>query len=264
MHEVLRNLRAGSLVLDLGCAEGSFPVDVTAATVVSVDRDAPVHRAAGARFVQADAARLPFADATFAAVISNHSLEHFDDLAGALGEIGRVIAPHGVFFAAVPDASTLTDKLYRWLARGGGHVNAFTSASATAATIERAVGLPLAATRPLCSSLSFLNRRNAPGPVPRRLLLLGGGYEWSLFIYSWLSRRLDRWLSTRTSIYGWAFYFGETAEPIDTGTWVNVCIRCGSGYAAGSLRSELRFPGLRIWRCPGCGAVNPFANDPAE
>jgi ubiquinone/menaquinone biosynthesis C-methylase UbiE len=42
-----------------------------------------------ARFVQGDAARLPFADKTFAAVISNHSLEHFDDLAGALREIGR-------------------------------------------------------------------------------------------------------------------------------------------------------------------------------
>jgi SAM-dependent methyltransferase len=265
MHEVLRNLRAGSLVLDLGCAGGSFPPGITAATVVRVDRDAPVHRGEGAVFVQADAARLPFADGTFAAVISNHSLEHFADLAGALSEIGRVIAPGGALFAAVPDASTLTDKLYRWLARGGGHVNAFTSASATAETIEHAAGLPHAATRPLCSSLSFLNRRNAPGPAPRRLLLLGGGSEWSLFLYCWLSRRLDRWLRTRTSIYGWAFYFGEVARPIDTATWVNVCFRCGSGYAAGFLVSRglvrAGFPGLRVWRCPGCGAVNPFAKD---
>jgi SAM-dependent methyltransferase len=227
-----------------------------------------VHRAAGERFVQADAARLPFADGTFAAVISNHSLEHFDDLAGALGEIGRVIAPDGALFVAVPDASTFTDKLYRWLARGGGHVNAFTSASETAAAIERGAGLPHAATRLLCSSLSFLNRRNAPGPAPRRLLLLGGGYEWSLFLYGWVSRRLDRWLNMRTSVYGWAFYFGEVAPPIDTATLVNVCIRCGGGYAAGSLMSEglvrSRFPGIRVWRCPGCGAVNPFAGDSAD
>jgi SAM-dependent methyltransferase len=265
MHEVLRKLRAGTLVLDLGCAGGSFPPEATAATVVRVDREPPVHHAAGARFVQADAARLPFADGTFSAVISNHSLEHFDDLAGALSEIGRVIAPGGALFVAVPDASTFTDRLYRWLARGGGHVNAFTSATETAATIERGVGLPHAGTRPLCSSLSFLNRRNAPGPAPRRLLLLGGGYEWSLFLYGWVSRRLDRWVNTRTSIYGWAFYFGEVARPIDTETWVNVCIRCGGGYAGGFLTGEglvrSSFPGLRVWRCPGCGAVNPFAND---
>jgi SAM-dependent methyltransferase len=268
MHEVLSKLRAGTFVLDLGCAGGSFAPEATAATIVRVDRDAPVHRAAGARFVQADAARLPFADGTFAAVVSNHSLEHFENLAGALSEIGRVIAPHGALFAAVPDASTLTDRLYRWLARGGGHVNAFTSERETAATIERGAGLPHAATRPLCSSLSFLNRRNAPGPAPRRLLLLGGGSEWSLFVYGWLSRRLDQWLNTRTSIYGWAFYFGEVAQPIDTGTRVNVCIRCGGGHPAGFLASQglvrSSFPGLRVWRCPGCGAVNPFANDLAD
>jgi hypothetical protein len=167
----------------------------------------------------------------------------------------------------VPDASTLTDKLYRWLARGGGHVNAFTSASETAAAIEQAVGLPHVATRSLCSSLSFLNRRNAPRPAPRRLLLLGAGCEWSLYLYAWLSRRLDRWLNTRTSIYGWAFYFGEIVQPIDTNTWVNVCIRCGSGHPAASLMRQapvrLNFPGLRIWRCPKCGASNPFMNDPA-
>src|SRR4029077_8355318 len=129
------------------------------------------------RFVQSDAAKLPFADQTFDAVISNHSLEHFDDLVGSLREIGRVISPTGSLFVAVPDASTLTDKLYRWLGRGGGHVNAFTSADKTAALIEQTTAMPHAATKILCSSLSFLNRRNAPRPVPRRLWLLGGGYE---------------------------------------------------------------------------------------
>jgi SAM-dependent methyltransferase len=212
--------------------------------------------------VQADAARLPFADGTFAAIVSNHSLEHFDDLAGALSEIRRIAAPGSALFVAVPDASTLTDKVYRWLARGGGHVNRFTSASDTAAAIEAATGLRHAATRILYSSLSFLNRRNSPRPAPRRLLLLGGGYEWSLFVYAWLSRRLDRWLKARTSVYGWGFYFGRISEPIDTEAWVNVCIRCGSGHAARLLATRFRagwnLPVLRAWRCPECGAVNPF------
>jgi SAM-dependent methyltransferase len=264
MHEILRDLPSGLLVLDLGCAEGSFSKAATCAEIVRVDREAPATRAAGVSFVQADAARLPFADQTFAAVISNHSLEHFDHLDAALGEIRRVIAHSGSLFVAVPDASTLTDKLYRWLARGGGHVNAFMSGSQTAAIIERTVGLPHKATRSLCSSLSFLNRRNAPGPAPRRLLLLGGGHEWSLFLFAWLSRRLDRYLNTRTSIYGWAFYFGEIVPQINTDTWVNVCLRCGSGHSADDLRRQgfvhLKFL-VRIWRCPECGALNPFAND---
>ncbi len=265
MHEILRQLPAGTLVLDIGCAGGSFPQEATFASVVRVDRGARGGTGDSAPFIQADAAALPFADRAFAAVISNHSLEHFDDLAGALKEIGRVIRPGGALFVAVPDASTLTDKLYRWLAGGGGHVNAFISAGETAAAIERATGLPHVATRVLCSSLSFLNRRNAPRPAPRRLLPLGAGYEWSLFLYAWLSRRIDRRFNKRAGIYGWAFYFGGIAGPIDTETWVNVCIRCGSGCSAHSLVKQGlvhgRFPGFRIFRCPECGAANPFACD---
>jgi SAM-dependent methyltransferase len=265
MHEILKKLQAGSAVLDLGCAEGSFPQDVTSATVVRVDREAPRNQGARPGFVQGDAATPPFADRTFAAVISNHSLEHFDDLVSTLGEIGRVISRRGSLFVAVPDASTMTDRLYRWLARGGGHVNAFTSPSETAGVIERATGLPHVATKTLCSSLSFLNRRNAARPAPRRLLLLGDGYEWSLFLYTWLSRRFDRLLKTRTSVYGWAFYFGSIVDPIDTQTWVNVCIRCGRGCPAPSLiRQALvysNFCGLRLYRCPHCGATNPFSDD---
>jgi len=252
MHEVLKNLPPGSFVLDLGCNTGSFSADATAAHVIRIDRDPG---AKGPNFVQGDAAHLPFLNRTFAALISNHSLEHFDDLDGALREIARVIRPDGALFIAVPDASTLTDKIYRWLARGGGHVNAFTSANQTAADIATATGLPHVATRTLYSSLSFLNRRNSPRPIPRRLLLLGAGYEWSLFLYVWLSRRLDRWLKMRTSIYGWAFYFGRVGTPIDTEPWVNVCIRCGSGHAESVLTTHCR---AGIWRCPECAALNPL------
>jgi SAM-dependent methyltransferase len=263
MHEILRSLPAGSYVLDLGCAQGSFTETATAARIVRVDRDPP--RDGAARFVQADAAALPFADHTFAAVISNHSLEHFDDFDGALREIGRVIQPTGALFVAVPDASTVTDKIYRWLAKGGGHVNAFISAGEIAVEIETVTGLRHVATRLLCSSLSFLNRRNAPGPPPRKLLLLGGGHEWSLFWYAWLSRRLDRSLHTRTSMYGWALYFGSIEEPIDTETWVNVCIRCGSGCSAAELRERRLvrsgFLGMAVFECKECGAMNPFAED---
>lgn len=264
MHEILKHLPANSRVLDLGCAAGSFPRNATSAEVVRLDLAGVKHRPDGALYVQADAASLPFKDHSFAAVISNHSLEHFEDLAGVLSELGRIICPGGALFVAVPDASTFTDKLYRWAAKGGGHVNAFTSPTQTAAAIERTTGLPHVATRLLCSSLSFLNRHNAPHP-PRRLLLLGAGYEWTLFLYCLLSRRLDRKLRTRTSIYGWAFYFGSIPERMESQLWVNVCIRCGSGHSAASLAGQGLVGrgvfGLRVFRCPVCGVANPFAPD---
>ena len=55
----------------------------------------------------------------------------------------------------MPDASTFCDKLYRWLSRGGGHVNAFTSSAELAATIERSTGLKHRATKTLHTSLSL-------------------------------------------------------------------------------------------------------------
>jgi SAM-dependent methyltransferase len=262
MHEILRNLPEGSFVLDLGCDEGSFPRNATAARCVRLDRDVPSRRSAAdtAFIVQADAASTPFASGAFAAIISNHSLEHFDGLAAALDEIGRIVAADGSLFVAVPDASTFTDRLYRWLSRGGGHVNPFASAPALALEIQRATGLKHIATRTLCSSLSFLNRSNSPRPIPKRLMLLGGGYAWSLFAYVWASRRIDRWFGTRTSVYGWALYFGKIRETIDTRTWVNVCIQCGSGCASTKLMAR-RVWGVRVYQCPTCGVANPFADD---
>ena len=263
MHEILRHLPAGSRVLDLGCNEGSFAEASTSATVVRIDRETPTRPGDHRRFVQCDAGKLPFADHSFAAVVSNHSLEHFEDLAGTLAEISRIVKADGAVFVSVPDASTITDKLYRWLARGGGHVNAFTSAEKTAAAIAAGTGLRHVGTRVLYSSLSFLNRRNVTGWPPKRLLLLGAGAEWTLFLYEWVSRKLDRWFGTRTGIYGWAFYFGRVGEPVDVASWINVCIRCGSGHPSSKLQPRRNALGVRCYRCPFCGARNPFAEDGA-
>lgn len=261
MYEILRNLPAGSFVLDLGSSKGSFPHTATGARSVRLDRQISSISTDRAFQIEADAAMLPFKDKAFAAVISNHSLEHFEGMSEALREIGRVVAGGGSLYVAVPDASTLTDRLYRWLSRGGGHVNAFTSAPDVANLIEEATGLELVATRTLYSSLSFLNRANSPRPIPKRLMLLGGGFSWSLFLYVWLSRRIDRWFGWRTSVYGWAFYFGNIAESVDTATKVNVCIRCGSGCDAASLQVERAWLAcLRVYKCPTCGETNPFVS----
>ncbi len=264
MNELLESLSGGARVLDLGCARGSFR-SAGSSRIARIDREIPSAPAPG--FVQADATKLPFPDHCFDAIISNHSLEHFENLAGALAEIGRVIKPDGALYVSVPDASTFCDRLYRWLARGGGHVNAFRAAPELARKIQQATGLEHIATRTLCTSLSFLNSHNAPRPRPRKLWLLGNGTEPSLRLINCLSRCSDRFLHTRLTVYGWALYFGRIAAPIDTQPWINVCIRCGSGHPSAWLASQpnrLQCHGLlRAYTCPDCGTWNLFADDQA-
>jgi len=197
-------------------------------------------------------------------VISNHSLEHFEDLEAALRELGRVVKRGGSVYVAVPDASTFSDRLYRWLASGGGHVNAFTSREELIALLERQTGMRYASGRLLISSLSMLNRKNRVARAPRKLWLIGGGREGVLVFWSGFARLMDRWFRTRLSIYGWALYFGALEEEVDARPWWNVCVRCGSGCASdwlesrGSLKRRWLIPG---YICPGCGAWNIFTRD---
>ncbi|MES1257335.1 MAG: class I SAM-dependent methyltransferase [Acidobacteriota bacterium] len=258
MDEILRNLPAGARVLDLGCRSGSFSRDrYPGVNVVGLDRD-PL----SVPGVRADAAALPFADGSFDAIIANHSLEHMDRLSEVLREIGRVVKPEGSLFVSVPDASTVSDRLYRWVYHGGGHVNPFRSAPALAAEIARATGLPLRATRVLHTSFLFLERRHFQPRRPRSLWLVGYGNERLLAWAGYLARRADRVLGTRLSVYGWSFYFGVTGETVDTRAWPNVCVRCGTGWPAEHLTECVplrREPWAgQSFLCPECGAWNLF------
>jgi SAM-dependent methyltransferase len=264
MNEILRHLPASALVLDLGSSRGSFGGSATPARAVRVD----LHfdsKCGEVQLVRADAARLPFPRAVFDAVISNHSLEHFEDLGRALSEIGRVLKPDGALFIAVPDSGTLTDRIYRTLARGGGHVNSFQSSRELAQLVTRRTGLSHKATRTLCTSLSFLNRRNQTAPSPRTLRWLFGDREAVLAAVNVLFRLSDRFWGTRSTVYGWALYFGSIPGAVDTNPWINVCLRCGNAHPSDWLRERgsvrrrwLFFP---AYTCPSCGAGNPFSND---
>ena len=261
MHELLRHLPPHARVLDLGCRTGSFAAESCPAVIVRADLEPPASERL-TNPVCCDGRQLPFCDACFDVVILNHSLEHIPEPAAALAEIGRVVRRGGALYIAVPDASTITDKIYRWLGRGGGHVNPFTDVDELVSLIVRQTGLPHVATRLLFTSLSFLNRRNVQR-VPRRLYLLGGGFEWTLRLGTLLFRKLDRLLGTRLAIYGWACWFGAAAG-IDPLPWTNVCVRCGSGEPSAGLAVRRNMLGLRVYRCPACGTTNYFTDDPAE
>ena len=262
MQEILGTLPVGSLVLDLGSGRGSFDASQFDLQVIRADLEVP--NVPPARFAACSADRLPFADDAFDAVIMNHSLEHFENLAACVSEIARVLRHDGYLYIAVPDAATFTDRVYRWLGRGGGHVNPFTDPDAVARCFVDATGLRHAGTRLLRTSLSFLNRRNIPGRGPRKLWLFCNGNETFVRALTWFLRRLDQAFGGRASVYGWAFFFGEGIAP-DLNDWWNVCVRCGAGVPSARLESEGRVVRRTLlpdyYECPACGTRNYFTPD---
>ena len=258
MQAILRHLPAGARVLDLGCRDGSFPrTDYPDLRFTALDREA------GAAEVQADAAALPFQDAAFHAVIAFHSLEHMEALDAVLSEMGRVLRPDGSIYVSVPDASTFSDRLYRWIYHGGGHVNLFRNPAELTGRITSATGLPLRATRVLHASFLYLERRHFRPRPPRRMWLFANGDGRVILALSFLLRTVDRLASTRLSVYGWAFWFGNLREPVDTLAWTNVCVHCGSGTPAELLPVRRRFL-LRSYDCASCGASNLYTPDRPE
>ncbi len=265
MDEILRNLKLGARVLDIGAYHGSFPLEACpGCMVVRVDLHAPP---AGIYpgFVRADAARLPFRDASFDAIISNHSLEHIDQLKPAIQEIGRVVRKDGSLFVAVPDASTFTDRLFRWIYQEeSGHINHFRSANEIADRLSRATRLRLVAQRDLYSNFDFLIHYPHRGKSWRHWLA-GNGSRRVTILLSYFTRILDRIFHTRASIYGWAQYFGNIGERVRENAASNVCVGCGAGMPAtwlmqrGLVRSGFLI--LRVYRCPHCNSRNLFTLD---
>jgi len=263
VEEILDHLPEGARVLDLGSRDGSFPADAYRLRTVRVD----ISEALGTngRLVRADAASLPFPARSFDAAILNHSLEHFVRWKRAVQEVGRVIKREGAVFVAVPDATTLADRLYRKVYRSaGGHVNLFDCPVELAKTLSWYFGLPHLATRTLYCSFPFLNRRNTTGPSLRRQMRFRGLPERPLALFTGALRALDRRTHTRAGVYGWGLYFGRVSEPIGLAPRTNVCIRCGQGHPSewlvqlGLVRRRWR---IDYYHCPGCGVANVYTRD---
>ena len=95
-------------MIDLGCGEGRGSRELRALghRVVGADHSPTLTRAAVAScpaipVIRADAAALPFAARSADLVVACMSLLDFDDFAGAVGEIGRVLRPGGELCLAV-------------------------------------------------------------------------------------------------------------------------------------------------------------------
>jgi SAM-dependent methyltransferase len=79
--------------------------------VIGIDYafDAALHvkRMSSIPVVVGDMTRMPFRDASFGGVTTGETLEHLDDDASAVREIGRVLEPNGACIATVPALKSL-------------------------------------------------------------------------------------------------------------------------------------------------------------
>lgn len=134
ISDLLRPERGG-LYLDLGCSAGLYTRNLARALgdsggVVGVDISPSMLREAARRargagvapsFVRADAASLPFADATFSGAVCGGTLNELGDPARALRETRRVLEPGariaimGILQARTPNGR----RLQRLLSTGG-------------------------------------------------------------------------------------------------------------------------------------------------
>ena len=105
----------GGSFLDVACGVGFDVLEMAAAHpqthFTGADRSAAfldiarsrAARLQNARFIEADAARLPFPDAAFDGARIDRSLQHIADPAAAVREMARVTRPGGRVVAAEPD-----------------------------------------------------------------------------------------------------------------------------------------------------------------
>lgn len=180
------HLAGARRVLDVGCGEGQISrlaVAGGAEQVVGVDPTwaqvaVAAERGGGARYARAGAAQLPFADASFDAVVACLVFEHIRDVDDAIAEVARVLEPGGRFLfflnhplLQTPDSGWIDDQILDppeqyW------RIGAYLEEAATIEEVEKGVFIPFIH-RPLSRYVNaladnglLLTRMLEPAPPP--------------------------------------------------------------------------------------------------
>ena len=175
-------------VLDLGCGVGHSIDLLQPRESVGVDRDASALEGQPRETVVADMRELPFADGSFASVVSSHSIEHVPDPERVLAEAGRVLRPSGVAVFTTPNRLTFgpPDEIvdpYHYVEWDPGELRAFCGREFAEVELygifgsERYLEL-VAAERRRLDSLLRLDPLRVRRLLPRRLRQLL--YDWRL------------------------------------------------------------------------------------
>ena len=127
VYHVVGSVR-GLRVLDLGCGVGMLArrfAKQGARSVVGIDRSGPtIERArarerrdpTGTRFVRCDAGNLrALPSGSFDLVVANMSLMDIEEAERAVGEVGRVLRPHGRFVFSISHPCFDTDLRSMWV-----------------------------------------------------------------------------------------------------------------------------------------------------
>jgi SAM-dependent methyltransferase len=93
-------------VLDLGCGVGHSFGELAPRETVGLDLDPGALEGQDRETVVADMREIPFADDSFASVLSVQSIEHVPDHARVLAEVARVLQPGGTALFVTPNRLT--------------------------------------------------------------------------------------------------------------------------------------------------------------
>lgn len=107
-HSLCRtHIAKGSRILEIGAGPSNETSDFLAGlgelSAADVSAEVLQNRVVGGRAVVYDGARLPFADASFDACVSDYVLEHVEDPRMHLREVSRVLRPGGVYVVRTPN-----------------------------------------------------------------------------------------------------------------------------------------------------------------
>jgi SAM-dependent methyltransferase len=127
--ELLKELKKGSCVLDLGSGGSTFNYDdFPDIRIYSCDVQfrSLAKRPRNVLHVFGSADKLPFIHNSFDLIIANFVFEHFMRPMDALSECERVMKPNGHFYVAIPNSKGIEDRCYRFWKGRYDHIQGYT------------------------------------------------------------------------------------------------------------------------------------------